>query len=149
MIEQVWTDEQFDQLSWHDNHVHGLRIVENEDGSGELILDIDHIVEWIQGSDKAFRFRILPATLTFHRVMFLRVSPDYATPTAGFTPFSIAGIERRLEKRERYVAQLWKMPINWPRGELTFEAYGFTQRGRGEPIFYGAQCLTSELRGGV
>jgi hypothetical protein len=149
MTERVWTEDQFEQMSWHDNHVHGLRIVENEDGSGELILDIDHIVEWIEGSDNAFRFRILPATLTFHRVMFLSVSLDYATPTAGFTPFSISGIERRLETRERYVAQLWRIPINWPDGELTFEAHGFTQRSRGEPVLYSGQCLTPDLRGGA
>jgi hypothetical protein len=147
MTEQVWTDDRFEEMSWHDNHVHGLRIIENNDGSGELVLDIDHIVEWVEGSDSAFRFRISPATLTFHHVMFLRISLDYATPTAAFTPFSISGIERRLEPRERYVAKLWTIPINWPAGELTFEARGFTQRSRREPVLYDGQCLTQDLRG--
>src|SRR5579862_3203437 len=117
----VWTDDQFDQMSWHDNHVHAIRIVEGVHGSGDLVLDIDHIVEWLDGPDRSFRFRVLPAILTFHGVMFLRASLDYAAPTMAFGPFSIHDIARRMEPRERYVAQLWTISINCPVGEFTFE----------------------------
>ena len=51
MPEQTWTDQQFNQMSWHDNHVHGFRLVAGTDGSGELILELDHIVEWIREGD--------------------------------------------------------------------------------------------------
>jgi hypothetical protein len=146
MQERVWTDRQFDQMSWHDNHVHALRIVEGTEGSGDLTLDLDHIVEWISNSDGGFRFRILPTLLTFHGVMFLRASLDYATPTAAFGPFMIHEIERRFEKRERYTAQLWTISINWPCGEFGFEARGFTQQGFGEPILSDGQCLSPEVR---
>jgi hypothetical protein len=146
MAEHVWTDAQFETMSWHDNHIHAFRIVENEDGTGELILDVDHIVEWINGPENGFRFRILPVSLTFHDVMFLRFSLDYATPTAAFTPFMIHGIERRSEQRARHVAQVWKIAISWPAGEFSFEARGFTQRGIGEPILSPGQCLGPELR---
>jgi hypothetical protein len=143
---QIWTDQQFDQMSWHDNHVHAIRIVEGVDGSGELVLDLDHILEWISQPKNGFRFRILPVTLTFHEVMFLRASLDYATPTAAFGPFMIHEIERRFEQRERYVAQLWSISVNWPAGEFTFTASGYTQRGFGEPIFSEGQCLSPEQR---
>jgi hypothetical protein len=146
MSAQVWTDAQFDEMSWHDNHVHALRLVETGDGAGDLILDVDHIVEWIKTSEGAFQFRILPVTLTFHEVMFLQLSLDYAGPTAAFTPFMIYGIERRAEQRDRYVAQLWSIPVSWPSGRLAFEARGFTQRGSGEPILTTSQCLTPEQR---
>ena len=146
MDEHVWTDAQFDTMSWHDNHVHALRIVKTENGEGDLILDVDHILEWIKDTQNAFQFRILPVTLTFHGVMFLRFSLDCATPTAAFGPFMIHEIERRSEQRERYVAQLWKLSVSWPVGELAFEARGFTQRGFGEPILSAGQCLDPELR---
>jgi hypothetical protein len=146
MSAHVWTDEQFDQMSWHDNHVHAIRIVEGEHGSGDLVLDIDHIVEWLDAPDRSFRFRILPAILTFQGVMFLRASLDYATPTMAFGPFSIYAIARRMESRERYVAQLWTISINYPVGEFTFEGTGFTQRASGEPILSDSQFLSAELR---
>ena len=146
MSDQVWTDRQFDEMSWHDNHVHAIRIVEGADGAGDFILDIDHIVEWLDGPDRGFRFRILPAVLTFHGVMFLRASLDYATPTMAFGPFAIHDISRRMERRETYSAQLWKISLNWPVGEFTFEGAGFTQRAFGEPILSDRQCLSPELR---
>ena len=146
MSAKVWTDQQFEQMSWHDNHVHALRIVEGVDGSGELELDLDYILEWISNADGGFRYRIVPVTLTFHEVMFLRASLDYATPTAAFGPFMIHEIERRFEQRERYVAQLWNISVNWPSGEFAFGASGYTQRGFGEPILSERQCLSLEQR---
>jgi hypothetical protein len=145
MPSPLWTDVEFDQMSWHDNHVHALRIVETGDGAGDLILDVDHIVEWIKG-DPGFQFRIVPVTLTFHDVMFLRMSLDYATPTAAFGPFMIHAIERRTEQRPRYLAHLWKVEISWPRGEITFEARGFTQRAMAGPVLSQGQCLSAEER---
>ena len=38
-----WTHEQFSEMSWHDNHVHALRVVEGPHGTGELILDLDYV----------------------------------------------------------------------------------------------------------
>jgi hypothetical protein len=146
MRQRIWTEADFDSMSWHDNHVHALRLVEGADGTGDLILDVDHIVEWLSAPDHGFRFRILPVTLTFHGVFFLHMSLDYATPTAAFGPFMIHGIERRLEQRERCAAQLWKIDISWPQGQLEFEARGFTQRGFGEPILSEGQSLTPQQR---
>ena len=146
MTPQIWTDAQFDEMSWHDNHVHGLRIVETGDGEGDLILDVDHIIEWIKSEGTGFQFRILPVTLTFHGVMFLRLSLDYATPTAAFGPFMIHDIEHRAEQRAVHVAQLWKILVSWPKGEVTFEGRGFTQRALGEPLLSSGQCLSPEQR---
>jgi hypothetical protein len=47
-------------------------------------------------------------------------------------PFSIHGIERREEVRERYTAQCWKIAVNWPKGEISFEAEGFCQEAWGK-----------------
>lgn len=145
MPDQVWTDEQFDEMSWHDNCVHALRIVEGIHGAGELILDLDYILEWIE-AEESFRFRILPVTLKFRGVTNLRISLDYATPTIALGPFSIHAIERKIEQRERYVAQVWKLLINSPVGEITFEAQGFEQRGVGASQISNGQWLSPEER---
>jgi hypothetical protein len=144
--EQRWTDQQFEEMSWHDNHVHALRIVEGKHGSGELILDLDYILEWINGAD-GFQFRIVPVCLTFLEVTNLRISLDYATPTAALGPFAIHAIERHSEARERYVAQVWNILLNWPNGEIMFDATGFVQRVTGATVLTHDQLLRPDQRG--
>ncbi len=148
MIGHAWTEADFDAMSWHDNHVHALRVEEGEWGAGRLILDIDYILEWLKSDDGRVRFRILPATLTFNEVTNLRIALDYATPTAGLCPFSLDRIERRAEQRERHVATVWTLCINWPQGEISFDAAGFEQRGSAAPVLSDGQCLVPADRGG-
>ena len=148
MSDRIWTDADFDSMSWHDVTIHGIRLIEREPGCGDLVLDIDYILEWIR-TGQHYELRRQAASLTFHGVYDLRISIDYARCGAGFTPFSIDGIERHEEQRNGYVAQLWKIPINWPTGEITFFASGFEQRSRGEPCISSAGVLTPEERGDV
>lgn len=137
-----WTDKDFDDLSWHDNTVHAFRIIDEGDdtGTARLVLDIDHILKWCSEQSGEYSFLIAPARLTFHGVFALRFSLDYATPTAATRPFMIDGINRRLEKHQRCEAVLWTIPINWPSGEIAFEAAGFTQELLAEPV--PSKCLS-------
>jgi hypothetical protein len=143
-----WTHEQFDQMSWHDNHVHALRVVEGQHGAGELLLDLDYILEWLKSAE-AMQFRLVPVTLQFTGVTNLRISLDYASPRAALGPFSIHAIERHAEPRERYVAQVWKIVVNWPVGDVSFEAAGFEQRATGQPVVSHLQSLSPEEREGA
>jgi hypothetical protein len=145
MPETHWTQHDFSEMSWHDNYVHALRIVEGPHGAGELILDLDYILEWIKTPD-GYTFRILPVTLKFVEVTNLRIALDYATPTAALGPFSIHAIERETEPRGRYVAELWKISINWPTGEITFEAHGYEQDAIGLAVVSTSQYLRPEER---
>lgn len=133
MFVTKWTHEQFSEMSWHDNHVHAFRIVEGPHGAGKLILDLDYILEWICESN-GYKFKIIPVDLTFLDVSELRLSLDYATPTAALGPFSIHSIERVSEPRTHYVAELWKIAINWPKGEIMFEAKGYEQHATGPVV---------------
>lgn len=145
-MDSVWTHERFEELSWHDNHVHAMRITEGRHGAGALILDLDFILEWMKSPGGQFQFRLAPALLRFVEVTNLRISLDYATPTAALGPFSIHAIERTLEKRERYEAQLWTIDVNWPAGEIVFEANGFEQQLYGVPVISNEQCLKPHER---
>jgi hypothetical protein len=145
MSELRWTHEQFDEMSWHDNHVHAMRIIVGEHGAGELVLDIDYIADWLRNGD-AFQFRLVPAALRFTDVTNLSISLDYASPSAALAPFSIHAIERRTEQRERYVAHVWRIEVNWPRGELSFEANGYEQTATGKAVVSYQQCLSPAER---
>ena len=70
----------FDGLSWHDDTIYGLRFEAGDSFQGdwraELVLDIDHIVEWVREGAGRVRFRVAPATLVFHGVTDLKISID-------------------------------------------------------------------------
>jgi hypothetical protein len=143
-----WTNDDFERLGWHDNHVHGFAIREGQYGTGELILDIDYIVEWLQCSPGgSCNFRVAPATLTFHEMSDLQVALDYAGPTAGICPFSINVIERTSIATAEGVSRFrWRIEVNWPQGELSFHASGFTQSLRAPPIESSRQYLSLSER---
>ena len=145
MSELVWTEKDFGQMSWHDNHVHAMRIIEGESGSGSLVLDIDHIIKWCTCKD-GYKFWVVRAELTFREVFGLRVSLDYATPAAALGPFSIASIELEQKQKERHVEQIWRILVNWQIGKIEFEAAGYNQRGLSEPVLTENQWLTAEQR---
>lgn len=42
----MYSTSDFEKIQWHDNAIHGLRILEGET-SGELVLDIDFITDWL------------------------------------------------------------------------------------------------------
>ena len=148
MHPRIWTTDDFEGMSWHDCHVHSLRLTEGAHGTGELELDLDFILEWRE-SRGGFSFVIVPAFLNFREVFGLRLRLDWATPTIAFGPFALKGIERRFEARERHTAVLWRLPANWPEGELEFEASGFTQRAWGQEVVSEHQVLKPAQRRGV
>lgn len=140
-----WTEMQYEQMSWHDNHVHALRIVQGQYGEGELVFDLDYIVEGLK-LEEGFRFNLVPVHLRFYSVSRLRLNIDYASHNAGLAPFSIHDIERTCEQRERYVAQCWRIRINWPPGEISFEAQGFEQKAWGKVVLSSEQLLQPQSR---
>jgi hypothetical protein len=91
-MKRLWTDADFTSLSRHDNSVHALRVVEGKDGAGEIILGIDHIVEWIE-SDKRYEFLVAPAELRFRDAGDLRMTLDYPKTSAALGPFTLDRIE--------------------------------------------------------
>jgi hypothetical protein len=143
--------DRFEEYTWHDNAIHGLRIVEGSDGcSGELVLDIDFIIEWLtpQSEEKPFEFIIAPAYLTFHETTNLTISVDYASCTAALQPMIIHEIRRQVVTYPNgHSSFAWKIEINWPRNSfISFHSPNFTQILRTHPVVSGAQYLSPSQR---
>jgi hypothetical protein len=145
MTTRHWSTEDFPSMSWHDCHVHGLRVLQGEHGTGELELDIDYIAEW-RCNRPAVSFVLVPSTLRFHEVCGLRVTLDWLAPSAAMGPFSLSGIERRFEERPAYTATLWRLAVTWPAGVIEFEARGFTQKPWGREVVSRDQVLARSER---
>jgi hypothetical protein len=144
-----WSTEDFESMCWHDVHVHALRFEEGEQGEGELVLDIDYILEW-HCQEPQFSFRVAPAKLRFHGISNLRVTLDYATPSAGICPFSLAGITREvLTYANGFQSFRWLLKINWPDGEISFYGLGFTQDLAGPEVTTTSQSLSPAERSGA
>jgi len=148
-MKNSWTDDDFSQMSWHDNAVHGIRIIEGQYGSGEFVLDIDYILEWLpkQDHEGGLRFRIAPAELRFHETTDLKIALDYASATAALTPFSIHQIQfEPIEYENGIRSKRWRIEINWPVGEITFQSPRLTQALTGSAIVSDVQSLSDEQR---
>jgi hypothetical protein len=88
---------------------------------------------------------LAPADLVFRDVTELRINVDFKDLSLG--PLSIGEISREVTTRtERYTGYRWRILFNFPEGELSFEASGFTQALRAPPIHSAHQFLTEKER---
>ena len=152
-----YANADFARLSWHDDTLYGLRLevgdVARGDWRSELVLDLDHIVEWVCVPGRNTCSRVAPATLTFHDVTDLRVALDWGDSghrTALGEPQIDAITRAAFEDQKISLGQpyyRWRIGLNWPRGgELTFGASGFTQTLRAAPVLLDQQRLPPEGR---
>ena len=153
------THADFERLSWHDNHIYGLRFAVGDpelgDWRSDLVFDIDHIVEWVRGDRGRLRFRVAPATLTFHDVTDLRLAIDWGD--SGFRTalheVSIDALAReRIAQADQKVCldwpyYRWRITLNWPQGSgFRFGASDFTLDLRAEPVLQDQQQLSPRDR---
>ncbi|MPZ97787.1 MAG: hypothetical protein GEU80_00380 [Dehalococcoidia bacterium] len=156
-----YDERDFETLSWHDDSVYGLRLrvgdPEAGDWTSDLVLDLDHIVEWVRAPDgddgHGIRFRVAPAELVFHGVTDLSV--DLPSRTEGMqvalSALMVDGVERApVEDQRVYLDRTyyaWRIALNDPSGGLIrFGAVGFTMRLLREPLLLDRQHLTRAER---
>ncbi len=160
---QNLTEKDFETLSWHDNIVYGLRFDVGDSSQGDwrsdLVLDIDHIVEWICGTGGlpsvplreagVAQFRVAPASLIFHHVTDLDIGLNFGDSghrTAMNEP-SIDAITRQRIKDQKICLDRpyyrWRIAFNLPPGgEIGFGASGFSMELRADPVLTDEQRLS-------
>ncbi len=147
----------FSEMSWHDDTLYGLRFEvgdpERNTWVSDLVLDIDHIVKWVRGTDDGARFRVAPATLTFHDVTDLRITVDFGDSgcQTAINELSIAAITRERVPDQKICLDRpyyrWRIALNLPQGgEIAFGASGFTQDLRADPVLVDEQRLPANAR---
>jgi len=148
MVREPQTDADFDQMSWHGCRIWKLEIAQGEgDGTGELVLGLDLVVDVLCGFNQEARFQLAPAALTFHAVTDLKLSVDCGDSGHRLLvqPLSIAEITRTPTATPSYHA--WQVRLGWPRGgEIAFGAAGFTQVVLAESIVSQTNFLTGAQR---
>ena len=146
-----WSEADFDDLSWHDNHIHSIHF-DCHDFESRLRLEIDHIVEWTKPNPEEFAFWVAPASLVFDHVTDLRIDIEF--DSSGYQvvihQVSIHQISRELVPVQKICLDrpyyIWTIETNWPAGEISFGASGFSQVLRANPILTGEQQLSTHER---
>lgn len=140
----IWTDEEFDNMSWHDCTIHAFASPANYD----LALDIDYIFRWVKSPDeKSYNFWIAPATLVFENVTNI-----------DFQFFSLIALGINVIERTKAAptedSELgprddeWIWTVSCHVGSFEFRATGFKQYIRAQPELSNNDRFELHERGG-
>jgi hypothetical protein len=140
----TWDDSDFDDMGWHDVHVHAWAALTDEFA---FALDLDHILEWVHPAEPGghFRFRIAPATLVFVNVVDVRV--DHGSAQGGLELDRIVRDDPRPTPNGRMIDHRW--PLDAHEGSITLRATGFRQFLRRPPVLADLRRLSLAERGGI
>jgi hypothetical protein len=169
----VWTDEDFEAMSWHDSCVHAVGV--EDDGLSRLLLDLDYLVNAVRPEppETALRFWVAPATLVFDNVWDLEGEIAAASGMAERVLLHLGVIRREADvmkdvesgRRDRWMsgmagghdfskgspetAYLDRWEIAGHNFALRFLADGFHQHFRARPALISKPRLTATERGGL
>lgn len=155
----VWTEADFERMGWHDVRIHAIAPIGSyfEPGAflgAELWLDIDYILKWVSiyepkkqrlaRKKQHFEFWLAPATLIFEKVAGLTMK----TTNELSQEWEIQDIKR--EKRAYPSGhETWLWSIQLQEGLISFQATGFNQYIRREPILHRMQFFRLNERSGI
>ena len=146
----IWTTEDFEQMNWHDNRLHGIGFAyEIDPFSIELKLDIDYIFKWcgFGNEPSPSGFWISPSTLVFEHPSTMQLE------VRGNSEQYIIEITRdrpRQASEKRLRTWRWEVALNISNG-FSFRSSGFMQFTRRQPIFVPTprQSLDLDQRGSI
>ncbi len=140
----VWTEADFDGMSWHDATVHAIAVEPAAEDPGQLLLDLDYLVAWVPptGDRTEFGFWIAPTTLVFDQAWDLTV--DVALHGMALD-LQLDGIRRAED--QPFGRSTWTLEGH--SFTLTVTSQGFRQHPRSAPIWSTMQRLDLATRGGI
>lgn len=135
-VKEVWTDADFEEMGWHDSHIHAISFPNENLG---ISLDIDYLFKWVlDDKSNRYKFWASPCTLFFFNVVNLKIDIDFQNTIE----LSILNINRdnpRLPAAGEIT--LWDFEITTDKGHIKFESSGYKQVVRKQPIFSQSQVL--------
>lgn len=131
---RLWSDENFEQMGWHDCLIYKIRVTENVE------LDLDYILKWNEPELEGFSFTfwVAPATLVFRQVKNFTCELD----TSFHDAVEIQDIKRQMTEN----GLLWTIATH--QGDFQFFSEGYRQYIRQDPFFEFGQNISFTERGG-
>lgn len=145
MNKSAYGNEDFEELSFHDNFIHAMTFDPDE---SELLLDIDHLAKWVLNEDQGhYSFIIAPSTLIFRNVYDVEIDVSVGSVCT----FDIYGISRELlPRRSGATMDCYRFEIKLDHvGTIKFTSTSFNLYLRSIHEETDAQMLSRKERGGV
>ena len=134
-----WTQEDFDQLGWHDCRMYSLSLPNDV---SEVCFEIDYILEWIKEGNHYTKYLVAPCRLTFSSVRDFTVEIKQKNQLCAF----ISQISRSVDsKNEHGEINRWHYIIELDVGTLSFSSSEFVQVLLAEPILSKTQDLNRSV----
>jgi len=136
IVKDIWTEQDFKQMGWHDSHVYAINFP-NEDL--EFCLDIDYLFKWVlDDKTNLYKFWISPCELIFFNVSILKISIEFQN-TIGLDILDINMQKSCLSFDKQ--KKIWNFEIITDKGNIKFEASGYKQIVKRQPILSQNQIL--------
>ncbi len=143
----VWTENDFDQMGWHDVHIHALAFA--TDGY-ELLLDVDYMFAWVDPEPPViyYSFWMSPCTLIFRNVHSFSATIEWGL---GLEISQVSREEAGRPKNAEHIHEdkEWKWIFECQEGSFSFFSTGYSQVTRRRPIKATAQVFSWNERGGI
>ncbi len=143
----IWTESDFEQMGWHDVHIHSIAFRPDE---YELLMDIDYMFAWVdpEKEEKHYSFWMAPCTLVFTNVHDFKAEIEYGLG------LEISDVERQEVGRPRNADLInkemeWRWTFDCQEGVFSFISAGFQQITRRKPTRAKSQTFDWEERGGI
>ena len=134
-VKEVWRDDDFDEMGWHDSRLYELSFPDEE---FQIKFDIDYIFKWEKSSGSITGFWVSPCDLIFENVANFCVDIDFKNNTLIFIS-EIKRTNKRSTPNGRLVE--WDYEMECDNGLIRFSSTGFKQRIRKQPILSESQDL--------
>ncbi|MDA3614338.1 hypothetical protein [Polluticaenibacter yanchengensis] len=146
----IWTQDDFEIMGWHDANVYGLTIERSEDNwTADFLLDIDYIFKWVHPIPpaQAFTFWVAPCTLIFRDCFDLHI--DFRTYGGCLDLLEIADLYLKSKTEQEKNMFVYEWTIELQQGQITLKSYGLEQIVRQQPKHVNGQVLTLNERDGI
>lgn len=140
-VKNTWTDDDFDDMGWHDNQIYAFSIPKED---LTFTLDIDYIFQWdLHPTTNFFNFWVSPCTLRFERVLQLKIDLTFENRVGLY-------VEDILRKNPRPsqsgTVTIWEYEIRTDCGTIAFESSGYLQLVHQQPVLSEGQSLDLAAR---
>ena len=135
-VKNIWTDDDFESMSWHDNYIHSISFPGDNFRMG---LDIDYIFLWeLNKEQNVYNYWISPCWLIFENVLNLKMDIDFKN-SVGIDINSVKRLNSRISPNGK--TSISDYIIETDKGLMTFESTGFIQKVNEQPILSDKQLL--------
>ena len=136
VVKNKWTNEDFEEMNWHDVQLYSVRFYEN---NYNLTFDNDYLFKWeLNEKTKKYRFWISPCKLTFLDVSDLRIDLDFQN-VVGVSVENITRSNGR--KSPNGKMKTWDYTIETNVGRISFSATDYVQDVLAQPVLSKSQIL--------